>query len=128
MYLFIQLLIWSLTIFLYSNSSAGHMSPCVVELLLLKNFGVVGDPRLVSTITQVHWYRPLCDMVKCNSDGAAKGCLRHNACGEIFRYNWASILGVFQHILALIMLFRLNWLVLCGPLSLPSTKVGYIFG
>lgn len=80
---------------LSSNLSNGFMSTSVSELIMLKAFRVNGHPNKAPKIKQVTWHPPICNMIKCNSDGAAKGFPGLAGCDGIFRDKSATILGCY---------------------------------
>lgn len=75
--------------------SSGTMSNSIFDFKLLKQFSVEGHPRHAPSIKQVSRHPPLCNWVKCNTDGAAKGSPGYTSCGGIFRAKSAAILGCF---------------------------------
>lgn len=80
---------------LYGNSSRGIMSTSVSELVMMKGLWVNGHPSKAPRIKQVTWYPPICNTIKCNCDGAAKGFPGPAGCGGIFRDKSAAILGCY---------------------------------
>lgn len=77
------------------NSSTGFMSASVAELVMMKRFQVNGHPCKALRVKQVTWYPPICNMIKCNCDGATKGFPGLAAYGGIFRGKSATILGCY---------------------------------
>lgn len=80
-------------VYLSGKLSNGTMSSSVNDLLVLKAFSLQGRPRRAPNILQVIWSPPQCNWVKCNTDGAAKGCPGPAGCGGVFRDQSAAIVG-----------------------------------
>lgn len=72
------------------------MSNSSPEFMVLKQFSVIGHPSHAPSIKQVAWHPPLCNWVKCNTDGATKGFWGSASCGGIFRDKSAAMLGCFS--------------------------------
>lgn len=72
------------------------MSSLVSKLVIMRSLGIQGHPPKASIIKQVIWYPPICYFIKCNTDGAAKGCPGPAACGGIFRDSSAAVIGCFS--------------------------------
>lgn len=81
---------------LTGNLSSGHMASSIQDFCILKSFGVNGRPAKDQIIKQVNWFPPLCNWVKCNTDGAAGGATGPAACGGIFKDYRAAFLGCFS--------------------------------
>lgn len=80
---------------LVGNSSSGCMSNSISEFELLRNFKVNSHPRKARIIKEVMWHPPIWNMVKCNTDGAARGSEGVAACGGLLRDMNADFLGCF---------------------------------
>ncbi|KAG5138328.1 hypothetical protein JHK82_023059 [Glycine max] len=63
------------------------------EFNILKAFSVSGHPKKAPSIIQVDWTPPICNWIKCNTDGAAKGAPGPAGCVGIFRDRSAITLG-----------------------------------
>lgn len=80
---------------LTGNLSSGSISASIDEFVMLKSFSLTYKPCKAPIIKQVNWFPPLCNWIKCNSDGAAKGSLGIAGCGGIFGDKSTATLGCF---------------------------------
>lgn len=63
----------------YHNSLTGNISSMkmlssILKFTCLKFFHVDGQPRKAPKDTPIIWHPPRCFILKCNTNGAAKGC------------------------------------------------------
>lgn len=73
----------------------------ISEFNILKAFSVSGHPKKAPSIIQVDWTPPICNWIKCNTDGAAKGAPGPAGCVGIFRDRSAITLGFLFALLVL---------------------------
>lgn len=63
---------------------------------MLKGSAVTTHAPRAPTIKQVDWFPPSFGWLKCNTDGAAKGCPGHAGAGGIFRNSLGDSFGCFS--------------------------------
>lgn len=72
------------------------MSSSVSELMILLTFSISGHPLSTPMIFPFIGSPPSSNIVKCNRDGAARGCLVPAACGGIFRVMKGELISCFS--------------------------------
>lgn len=75
--------------------SKGTMTSSIEDFFILRVFSVTRHAPRAPSIKEVMWHPPLCNWIKCNTDGASKGAPGWSACGGIFRDYRASFMGCF---------------------------------
>ncbi|GAU21491.1 hypothetical protein TSUD_242150 [Trifolium subterraneum] len=83
-------------IYLSASNSKGTMKSSIQEFKILKFFKVACHPPSAPKIVQVNWIPPPNLWIKCNSDGASKGCPGLSACGGIYRDCRGTYVGGFS--------------------------------
>jgi hypothetical protein len=106
------------------------MKSSIQDFKILKFFKVACHPPSSPKTIQVNWIPPRNLWIKCNFDGAFKGCPGLAACGGILILGIAEVLLLagFLVILAFLILFLLSSLLPCCPLRWLMIEVGGLFG
>jgi hypothetical protein len=117
-------------IYLSASNSKGTMKSSIQDFKILKFFKVACHPPSSPKTIQVNWIPPRNLWIKCNFDGAFKGCPGLAACGGILILGIAEVLLLagFLVILAFLILFLLSSLLPCCPLRWLMIEVGGLFG
>lgn len=85
---------------LTGNLSSGTMPSDISDFMVLKKFLRLCKANKSSIIKEVNWNPPICNWIRCNTGGAAKGAPQMAACGGIFRDKSPALLGSFVTFLA----------------------------